>query len=209
MNQESLKEQNKKHLILFLAWNIIITIVFYSSTFKISGSKSIMDEVVSEKGLFMVFAPILIIVLNGFISSNFKHSLIFIKCKNQLPGHRIFTKYIKNDTRIDEDNLKLKYGELPTNPAEQNKLWYKIYLKHSDKAVIASSHKNFLLTRDFSAVSFLFLLVSPLIFFTDNQLIFKFGYVLYLFVQLIILIIVTQNYAIRFACNVLAVDSNQ
>jgi hypothetical protein len=93
---------------------------------------------------------------------------------------------------------------LPANPAEQNRLWYRIYKSKQDDSVVKSSHGRWLLFRELGSLSFLFLIVlSALSFFND------FGmksaiYSLFLLIHFALISVATQNTEERFACNVLA-----
>ena len=55
--------------------------------------------------------------------------------------------------------LHEKFPEIPSDPREQNQLWYNIYEKRKDDKTIRDTHKNFLLLREITGLSFLFLIV--------------------------------------------------
>jgi hypothetical protein len=207
MSGKSLKDQNRTNLVLFLAWNIVILISTFSLSLKIDASKGIVEAVLSEKGLFMVFSPIILVILNGLLSSNFKVFIVFWKWKYGLPGHRAFSKLVYLDPRIDINNLKSKYGGFPIDPIEQNNLWYKILQKQNEDIVVNDSHKVYLLTRDMTSIAFIFLLSIPVLLFNNIEIKLKILTSAYFILQYLILIMVTRNYANRFTCNVLARDS--
>ena len=135
--------------------------------------------------------------------------LAFWRIKNVYPGCRIFTKIINQDPRIDKDILIQMYGELPVDPVMQNKLWYRIYKPIEFDTMIFDSHRNFLISRDLTGISFIFFLI-----YSVSALISKFvfsinfhwivPYILALLIQYVVLSIVCRNYGNRFACNVLA-----
>jgi hypothetical protein len=207
MSGKSLKEQNRANLVLFLAWNVVILISALSLSLEINKNKDILDAILSEKGLFMLFSPIILIILNGMLSSNLKVVIVFWKRKFGLPGHIAFSKLLYSDHRININNLSNKYGDLPADPIEQNNLWYKIMQKHKDDIVVIESHKVYLLTRDMTSIAFIFLLSIPVLLFSDIELRYKLFSSAYFILQYLILLIVTRNYANRFTCNVLAKDS--
>ncbi len=106
MKEKSLKEQNKINLVLFIAWNVIVLIFSLSTSLYTDSMKDIAVEILSEEGIFMIFSPIIIIVFNGLLSSRFKAAVVFWKWKYSLPGHRVFTKLINTDHRIDINNKR-------------------------------------------------------------------------------------------------------
>lgn len=207
MSGKSLKEQNRTNLVLFLAWNVAVLVSALSLSVEINKSKDILDSIFSEKGLFMVLSPIILIILNGLLSSELKAVIVFWKRKYGIPGHKAFSKLIYSDHRIDINNLSNKYGDFPVDPIEQNTLWYKIMQKHKDDIVVNDSHKVYLLTRDMTSIAFIFLLSIPVLFFNNIEIKFKLLASAYYFLQYFVLLIVTRNYANRFTCNVLAKDS--
>ncbi len=207
MNGKSLKEQNKANLILFLAWNVIVLLFVLSFPLYMSDGEEIAKKVLSENGLFMIFSPIILIVLNGLLNSRLKVMVVFWKWRNGLPAHRAFTKYMYSDTRINIEGLKLKHGELPTDPILQNNLWYSISLKLKDEIIITDSHKSYLLSRDMTAISFVFLLVIAIVFLSDIDFKVKVLSSFYYVIQYIVIMIVARNYGKRFTCNVLAIES--
>lgn len=84
-----------------------------------------------ENGIVTVVSTIITFILNGLLSSDFKAKLVFWKKENIYPGCRAFTDLLYRDCRIDKFALRQKYGELPIQPQDQNKLWYKMYKKMS------------------------------------------------------------------------------
>ena len=162
----------------------------------------------AKNSVIASFAPIISIVLNGLLPSNVKEVLVFWRIKYSLPGSRVFSDLAKKDLRVNLDKIKEKYGYLPKEPVEQNHLWYKIYKLHESKITTLDSHKNYLLCRDLTGISAIFLtifIIFTLIFVGAKVSIFY--YILYLFIQFLILSIAAQNYGNRFVCNVLAEES--
>ena len=78
---------------------------------------------------------------------------------NPLPGHRVFTQYAPQDPRIDMERLKQAVGPLPTDEAEQNRTWYRLYKPIADQSIISTVHRDFLSMRDFTALSAILILV--------------------------------------------------
>ena len=63
------------------------------------------------------------------------------------------------DPRIDPARLAEKRGVLPDDPQEQNRLWYRIYKQHGEEPGVIDAHQGFLLARDLTALSVVFLIV--------------------------------------------------
>jgi len=208
-NRESLKSQYLFKLWIFIGFNFILFwMILVSKDINITELTQFEKYLTAKSSVIASFAPIISIVLNGLLSSNAKVILVFWRIKYPLPGSRVFSDLAKKDLRINLEKIREKYGYLPKDSIEQNKLWYRIYKLHESKITILDSHKNYLLCRDLTGLSAIFLVV-----FTIFTLIFvgvkmrTFYYVLYLFIQFLFLSIAAQNYGNRFVCNVLAEES--
>jgi hypothetical protein len=64
--------------------------------------------------------------------------------------------------------LRTNLGDLPTAPAEQNRLSSKQYKATETAPTVVEAHKLYLLYRDMAAISFLLLLASPVGFFLSG-----------------------------------------
>lgn len=203
----SLKSGNQVQL-----WTIIIVnLALFFLTVKTNnltaiGVRSLVQEweTMLPAGLGLIFCSIAIEQL----SPNTKARLVFWRWNNPLPGSEAFTRHARNDPRIDLSALEKQFSPLPESPNEQNQLWYKIYRSVSDEASVIDVHKKFLLTRDYTALSFMmiFLLgISGLIYISS----FKTS-VLYLLILILQYLFVRQaakNNGTRFVTTVLAVKS--
>ncbi len=94
--EKSLKEQNEAKLLAFLIINLSILIYV---RFNI------------EQSIGFISLPIAVHIINGLIDSNYKPMLVFWRIKCPLPGCRAFTELIQNDSRINIESLKRKFGE--------------------------------------------------------------------------------------------------
>ncbi|WP_426480180.1 hypothetical protein [Chryseobacterium sp. R2ACT005] len=199
----NLKTKNTTLLWVFLAANIIILfIIFFPHYLKQ------FDIILLIRTIGASIAPILLFLLNGLLTSHQKAILVFWKLNDPLPGSIAFSKLCIKDSRIDIKSLKSKYGQFPRKNSEQNKLWYKLYKKNSANLIVTESHRAFLLARDLTSLSFLFIVFTGmlvLIFMHDDS---KFYYVGFLFIQYLANVINAQNRGKRFVSNVLAVESN-
>lgn len=162
------------------------------------------EALIFQNPLIAVGIHLSILILCFIIPVDIKNVVIFWRLKDPLPGCRVFTELICKDHRIDIKELEHKYGKLPTEPREQNTLWYKIYKERQDEKVILSSHGKWLLFREITIIALiLMLLLSPmslLISFDKSSTI----YLALLIAQYFILRQATVNAAERFTCNVLA-----
>ncbi len=202
----SLKTQNLPLIILFLAWGVTLYILFITGIKDFwSDLISLFDKVNAKDGFLVSIAPLIIFILSHLIDANKKTVLVFWKLKNPLPGCRAFSEIGPEDPRIDMNVLKDKLNYIPADPAEQNKTWYKLYKQVVGTITVDSSHKNFLLARDLTSISFLFLIFTPwLILIIKNDFRMVLVYALIWFVQYLILCKVAQNTGERFVSNVLA-----
>lgn len=205
--QKSLKSQNQKYLILFSLAHIAI---FISCILK--GNVSLHDMNITwgiltkPKSIYIGAMPIIIYMLNGFITANVKAVLVFWKLNNPLPACRAFSKYAYQDPRIDLGALEEKYIQLPSLPIEQNQLWYSMLKKHDNNTVVRDSHKVFLLMRDITAIHVILSVMQVLYIFATDSV--SSIYSVALLAIYVLLAFSAQNYGKRFVCNVLAIESS-
>ena len=206
---ENLKIRYKKHLIVFLIANVAVYAVM-SVGGEIAEIQKAVDVLMSEKGLFIALSPIIILVINGLISADWKARLIFWKYTNPLPGSEAFSKHIDNDHRIHAGNLQKRWGALPSDPIEQNSLWYKMYRSVEEDVRVREAHYDWLFARDLAAFSIMFLLVFSAIGFMSisNKTAYIY-YFLALVAQYLFVVIAAQTYGKRFVSNVLVCASQE
>lgn len=207
--EKSLKEQNERSYRLFAVANIAILIsLVVCGRIDLQNMTALIKMITSKDGIWISLLPILGIVLNGLLPSNVKAMIVYTRFKHALPGHRVFSKLGKADSRIRLERIAKKYVKLPRNPINQNKLWYDIYKKHQDKPVIRDSHKKFLLMRDIASLSCIIWLGSMIIFVIFYTLKIEIiSYLIFGTIQFLVTMISARNYGNRFTCNVLAEES--
>ena len=208
-NRKSLKSQYSFKLWSFISFNFIIFwMILASKDINITELIQFEKYLNAKNGIIAALAPIISIVLNGLLSSSVKAVLVFWRIKYPLPGSRVFSNLAKKDLRINLEKIREKYEYLPEDPVEQNHLWYKIYKTNESKITVLDSHKNYLLCRDLAGISIIFFIIFSIfsLIFVRTQA-YIFYYILYLFIQYLILSIAAQNYGNRFVCNVLAEES--
>jgi hypothetical protein len=206
---ESLKNRYRKHLVTFLIVNVVFFALF-SLGREMSDIQRTVDVLLSEKGLFVALSPIMILVINGLMSADWKARLIFWKYSNPLPGSEAFTKYMHKDQRINAGYLHMHWGELPNDPISQNRLWYKMYRSVEDDVRVHEAHYDWLFARDLAAFSIMFLIVFSGIGFViiSNRTEYMY-YFLGLVVQYLVVAVAAQTYGKRFVSNVLVCASQR
>jgi hypothetical protein len=63
--------------------------------------------------------------------------------------------------------LRSNLGAFPTDPNEQNALWYKLYKSVAADPSVVQVHRPFLLTRDYAGIAFMLLVVFGAIGFSE------------------------------------------
>ncbi|MCT9561645.1 hypothetical protein Q5X39_03955 [Acinetobacter baumannii] len=194
----------------FLVLNIILSSLNFENFINLFFSKNMLDNSLFKLLTSFIMGILIVKLLLNIIPAEIKHNIIFGRLKNSLPGHRAFSDYIYKDSRIDIDNLKKNLGIFPSEPNEQNRIWYKIYQKHKNDEQIVESHVRFLFFRDCSILTIfiLFGFIFLCIFFRANifQWITSISFII---IQLTILIISARNNGIRFVQNVLCIESHK
>jgi len=200
-----IKDTYQKYLWIFISVNILIFwSIFIYGTVNFDKINLNLYKFISIKSFIFFLSPIITIVLNGIIPNSIKEVLVFWKVKNRLPGYRAFSHFAIKDPRVNIESLKDKVGEFPKESKKQNRVWYSLYQQYRDDEIVWGSHRDFLITRDFTSLSFLFLLVfgPTLLLFNNSN--YVFAYLGYLIIQYLSLSLAARNYGNRFVCNVLA-----
>ncbi len=199
---------------IWKVWGFIFVnvMIFWSlmvlDTFDFVSVKEIIFKIDFKQSLLACLFPVLTIVLNSIIKPSLKEILVFWHIKNPLPGSRAFTELAPKDTRIDITKLRNLVGEFPDSPQEQNQLWYRLYKKHMSKPTIEGYLQDYLLTRDLTALSFLFLVVFGIaIWLINTEPKIKLIYAGLLIGQYLITRVAAKNNGERLVCNVLAEES--
>lgn len=208
---KSIKEEINGTVNGFFVFNILLLVsLFFNKLIQHSLSiKLILFDVFTPKIIITTFLYFVSLAFKEIIPSDLKASLIYWKLTNPLPGSRIFSKIAINDSRIDLQKLRKRFGDFPSNQNLQNKLWYKIYQKHVNNDAVRYSHKRFLLLREITVLSLLIFLTHFFLYLIPKvNLIILIRYSCFLFIQYIAFMIATRNAGNRFTCTVLAVESS-
>lgn len=211
MKSDNLKKGNNPTIILYLVWNIAAFLAICNGTQNFWSS--IQQRVLHLKtvdSLFCFLTPLVLTIACGLLPASWKATLVFWRIKNALPGCRAFTKHAKNDPRIDESKLRTVLGVIPLSPREENAVWYRCYKSVHDHLTVREAHKQFLLNRDLTSISFLFFVFGTLAAGPSGASPVNIGiYAMITMLQYVVFAVVARNYGNRFVCNALVEYQNK
>jgi hypothetical protein len=201
--EKNIKSVNRKYLVGYMILNWLALLVISGRlSADLERIMNLYQNVSSLLGLSLV--P-LSVIIEGLMSSDFKHKLVFWRISNPLPASRAFTEIAPRDSRIDMNKLELLMANsLPLDPEKQNATWYGLYKKCSSKEQVFDAHKSFLLTRDLAALSFVLIPLSLAAYLLwgiplEDMAI----HLMVLAAVLLLATVASQNYGKRFVGNVL------
>jgi len=90
---------------------------------------------------------------------------------------------------------------MPNNHQDENALWFEMYKIYGENPIPSASHRSFLLLRDISAASIIFM-VAYIAFSLANQT-FRWWALLFFSLQYLFLSISAKNVGNRFCLNVI------
>lgn len=202
----SLKTQNLPLLGIYIILNIAIFLTLLNmGNIDIRSIQDYFEQLSIKDGVFFSVLSLIIVVFSGIFSNKIKEIIVFWKLENRLPGCRAFSKYVQEDSRIDINNIQIKFGEIPTLPDEQNRYWYKIFKSLDDKS-IDKTHKDFLLCRELAVMTLVMILLVTLIF-RFQGLTLALLYFCFLLFEYLIVRFCAKNSAERLVVNSLALGS--
>jgi hypothetical protein len=147
-------------------------------------------------------------VLLGLVPPNLRDRLVHLKWNNPLPGARAFSRIGPRSSRVNLAAVDKKYGPLPDEPTDQDRLFYRIYLEHREEIGVLDAHRSYLATRDIATMNILIFLLAPgfALWMTGDAK--RVGlYALGLLAAYLLFAIAAKNYAQRLVQNVLACAS--
>jgi hypothetical protein len=202
---KSLKEQNRWQIwFIILINSAFLYGVVEANAIELDGIRSIFTD--TSKLVPFGLAVVVATVLNGLVPANVKARLVFLRWRDALPGHRAFTRYINSDPRIDPAAVgKVVGGALPVDPVEQNRVWFRLYKTVENDPAILQVHRDFLLTRDYTGLAVLFLLLyGGAGFYSIPSSKIAAIYIVLLLIQCVVVRQAAYHYGIRFVTSVLA-----
>lgn len=200
---KSLKVQNVKWILAVIASDSLVLLAFlYPSVLDedIFSGRSVLKTVAAG------VAPVIVLLLTSLLSSDVKAMLVFWRLRAVLPGHRAFSKYAVEDPRIDCDALQKSIGAFPTDPKQQNSLWYKLFKQADSNVIVGDAHRHYLLFRDLAALSLLLVLIAPFMLLAVGAEAAMLVAGLFL-VQYVAAAIAARHNGARLVCNVLALHA--
>jgi hypothetical protein len=209
---KTLKSQNWKYIIPYIGLNLVAfyVVMVGVDNVKIAGANGWnLAETALKSTVWTTGLGLLAVVLNGLVSSHIKAVLIFWRPRYPLPGCRAFSRYVHTDPRIAPGVLQNRFGRFPSDPASQNSLWYRIYRRHEEHPSVKDAHSGYLLTRDLTALSAIFLMIlgAAALYLMENA-----KHALYYMIVLAALYGLTsqaaRTYGKRFVTSVLAIESS-
>jgi len=151
-----------------------------------------------------------ITLVNSQLSAKAKERLVFWEWSHPLPGSRAFSWFLPRDQRIDAEALAARYGSFPTDPGEQNRLWYRIYSSVRDDPAIASMRRTYLFARDYAALVVLMLVIFGIVAFLQLRSPLHFIlYTSFLILQLVLTINSARTTAERWVTTAMAIAASR
>ena len=124
---EYLKDSYKSRLYVVAAINVALFWAVVIFRADLSMIWTLLSSISLQDGIVGVITPIGAFILDGLLSADTKERVVYWRFKHPLPGSRAFSVHLKKETRADPERLVRQWGVFPDDPAEQNRLWYRIY----------------------------------------------------------------------------------
>ena len=149
---DSLKGKNNLGLYGLMASNLVVFYTVLQNESLLTGNwivlaQSLGSAVPSGIGIALTG------IINAQLTSDVKARIVFLRWNNPLPGSEAFSKHIKCDPRIDVKALEKSHEPFPSDPDEQNALWYKLYKSVESEPAVLQVHRAFLFARDYTSLS--------------------------------------------------------
>ena len=201
-----LKTFSRRQITLFISLNLaLFWAVLMFRAFDLGAVEAGWRRVTSLDTVLMAALPLLAVVGLGLVGAHVKAVLVFWRPRFPLPGCRVFTQLAPADPRIDLTIIAREYGELPEEPMDQNRLWYKLFREYEENERVADAHRLHLLTRDMTALSAVFLIAFGLVAaIWGCPAKVTWMYLVFLAIQYVTVATAARNYGNRFATTVLA-----
>lgn len=205
--EKSLKDGNRLSLYVVMLANLCLFYLAAQNHAIVSGSwfdllRNVRTAVPAGLGLILTG------VLNAQLSAEMKSRIVFMRWWNSLPGCEAFSRYAKNDVRIDFSAIERLCAPLPEDPREQNALWYKLYKSVGSEPSVVQVHRAFLFTRDYACIALMLSVVLGAIgFFQIPSTTIAALYFFALVLQFLIASQAARNHGKRFVTTVLAIKA--
>lgn len=205
MSSKSLKSEYARWLWLLLIADLIVVLLFLVPGVPSGAS---LTELGSWRLLTTVVVPVVVLLLVNVLPHKAKCMLVYWKPYGWLPGCEVFSKYAREDVRVDMEALERHVGPLPSLSEKQNARWYQLYKLIENEPEITDAHKSFLMYRDMAVLSLPFIFLAPFCLYfagasTGAQWIGAGIFAL----QYLLTAVSARHNGIRFVTNVVAVHS--
>ena len=148
------------------------------------------------------------LVLLGLVPPNWRDRLIHLRWADPLPGSRAFTQVGPTSSHVDMDALSAKLGTLPSDPGQQNRLFYRIYKPLRDDVGVCDPHRRYLAARDIGTITALLVVPLPLLAVMINHNAARSGtYAACLLLAYLFCAVAAKNYGWRMVQHVLALTA--
>lgn len=107
-------------------------------------------------------ASIVAVVLAETGSRRAKMWLLYGPIRMPMPARTAFTELGPRDPRVDMRRIREVLGEIPTDPDEQDRIWFQYYKIHESNPRVRAVHGRFLLMRDLAWMTALLVPLAPL-----------------------------------------------
>ncbi len=205
---EYLKDSYRGRLHAVLAINVALFWATIVSGADFSTFDTLLSSLSANDGITGLVAPVVAFILDGLVSADTKARLVYCRYRHPLPGSRAFSVHLPREPRADPERLSRAWGEFPSSPSGQNRLWYRLYLSVDQQIRVQETHRAWLFSRDLTAYGAMFLVVLGIAtLFIDAPSSIAFWYLLGLVVQFLATATAARNYGVRFVRTVLALAS--
>jgi hypothetical protein len=207
LTEASLRSLNMKWLVALAFFDALIAVLVIAP--ERFGSVAFAQMAIS-RGLLAIVLPVLVLLIVNSLPHDLKSMLVYWKPRGVLPGSEAFTKHGPGDNRIDMTSLKKHVGKLPTDPAEQNSRWYKLYKMVANESEVLEAHKLFLMYRDMAVMSLPLCVLVPAAAYGMGASTKATALAAVLLIAQYLLAAMSARWSgIRFVCNVLAIHSTK
>ena len=159
MTKEYLKGSYKGTLWIIAALNVAVFWVVVVSAADFSTVGAVLNSLTAKDSAVGMIAPVAVFVLNGWLSADTKAVIVHLRYRHALPGCRAFSLHLPREARADPQGLAHRWGPFPTDPVEQNRLWYRMFKSVEGEIEVHEAHRDSLLSRDLAGFAVIFLLL--------------------------------------------------
>lgn len=199
---KSLKAQNIPWLGAAIVFDVLLLIALSTDA-----GVEVFSKANATRLGFSAFVPVAVMLLVNLLPTSMKERLVYWRTTDVLPGHRAFSLHAPADSRIDMKALEAALGSLPSDPKEQNTLWYRLYKAKGEEVSVMDSQKTYLFLRELAAISAVLVVPATAYLAVVRPSVALMGGGLFL-LQTIAAAVGARNSGIRFVTNVLGLYSS-